>query len=102
MKLKTSFVRVAASLAIIVGFGASTFAPIANAEEVSIPLGQQGDSWNVDRPRTGITKTAVLNKYGEPSRRLGPVGAPPITTWEYPQFKVYFEYDHVIHSVVLR
>ena len=28
------------------------------------------------------------------------VGKPPISRWEYPGFVVYFEHDHVIHSVV--
>jgi hypothetical protein len=28
------------------------------------------------------------------------VGKPPISRWEYPGFIVYFESDHVIHSVV--
>jgi len=28
------------------------------------------------------------------------VGKPPISRWEYPGFVVYFEHEHVIHSVV--
>ena len=28
-----------------------------------------------------------------------PVGQPPITRWDYREFSVYFEYDHVINSV---
>ena len=41
---------------------------------------------------------------GEQVRRArdqGPaVGNPPISRWEYPGFVVYFEHEHVIHSVV--
>ena len=28
------------------------------------------------------------------------VGHPPITRWDYRSFSVYFEYDHVINSVL--
>jgi hypothetical protein len=30
------------------------------------------------------------------------VGEPPISSWEYEPFVVYFEYDRVIHSVAKR
>ncbi len=86
-----------ASLSLCAGLSS----PVAMSETVTIPLGKQGDYWNVERPKTGISKDQVLARYGEPLTRSGPVGNPPITTWQYEQFKVYFEYDHVIHSVVL-
>lgn len=70
------------------------------AETIAIPLGQQGKAWQVETPATGTTKGSVETKYGSPIEVLGPVGSPPITTWEYQQFSVYFEYDHVIHAVV--
>ena len=76
-------------------------APAAFSETVAIPLGKQGDYWNIERPRTGASQQQVLSQFGAPLRTTGPVGEPPITTWVYEQFKVYFEYDHVIHSVVL-
>lgn len=74
--------------------------PSALGERVAIPLGQQGNHWNIDRPKTGLTKKAVINQYGEPGSKTGPVGEPPIYTWTYPKFKVVFEGNHVIHSVV--
>ena len=72
----------------------------ANAEQVKIPLGQQGKHWQVKRPPTGASKAAVEMEYGAPLSTTDPVGQPPISTWEYEGFNVYFEYDHVIHSVV--
>lgn len=69
---------------------------------VSIPLGQQGDQWGVSRPKTGLSKDQVLDQYGSPLERSGPIGSPAIYTWHYEQFKVYFENNRVIHSVVTR
>lgn len=54
----------------------------------------------VARPAHGTTMDGVLQKFGEPQQRLGPVGEPPITHWVYADFVVYFEHDRVIHSVV--
>lgn len=55
-----------------------------------------------ERPSRGMTMARVESRFGAPSARGVPVGEPPITRWEYPDFVVYFEYDHVIHSVVRR
>jgi outer membrane protein assembly factor BamE (lipoprotein component of BamABCDE complex) len=71
----------------------------SHAETVTIPLGQQGKAWNVETPTTGMRKDQVEEKFGTPIEKSGPVGTPPIYTWDYSQFTVYFESDHVIHSV---
>ena len=52
------------------------------------------------RPHRGMTMDGVLQNYGEPAGRAGPVGEPPISTWTYGSFVVYFENQHVIHAVV--
>jgi len=54
----------------------------------------------VARPARGMTMDQVLQQYGEPQQRLGPVGQPPITHWVYNNAIVYFEHQYVIHSVV--
>lgn len=54
------------------------------------------------RPAHGFSMDQVLQGFGEPQQRLGPVGEPPISHWVYPEFIVYFEYDRVIHAVVPR
>jgi len=56
----------------------------------------------VARPAHGMVMDQVLQHYGEPQQRLGPVGEPPISHWVYGDFIVYFEHQHVIHSVVPR
>lgn len=98
ISLRKLFVHIGLWLGVLVpgltGMAAS------QAETVAIPLGQQGKAWQVETPRKGITKTQVEAQYGAPEKRGGPVGDPPISTWDYPQFTVYFENEHVIHSVV--
>jgi len=69
----------------------------ASAEKVSIPSVHQHE---ISKPSTGITKSNVEAKFGAPINRHGPVGEPAISSWEYPSYTVYFEHDHVIHSVV--
>ena len=51
------------------------------------------------RPTRGMSQASVESKYGAPSTVRAPVGDPPITRWEYPDFVVFFEYDKVIHAV---
>ena len=55
---------------------------------------------SVVRPTHGSTMDAVLQQFGEPPQRHGPVGDPPISHWVYADFVVYFEHQRVIHSVV--
>jgi hypothetical protein len=69
------------------------------AENVRIPLGQQAGSWQASLPRTGETQARVRQLYGDPLETKAPVGNPPISSWHYANFTVYFEYDHVIHTV---
>jgi len=54
----------------------------------------------IARPAGGMTMDQVLQQYGEPQQRMGPVGEPPITHWVYSDTIVYFENQYVIHSVV--
>ena len=98
MKLTSTTLHLIAGLTVC----ANLYARPAFSETVAIPLGKQGDYWSIDRPRTGTTQAQVEAKYGEPIERSGPVGSPPISSWTYPNFIVYFEYDHVIHSVVIK
>lgn len=62
--------------------------------------GEIGDIEAPPLPPRGLTKTRVLLRFGEPDRRHEPVGAPPITRWDYADFSVFFERDLVLHSVV--
>ena len=62
------------------------------AGELTIP----GHSLNGQKqvmPKRGISMEKVLSKFGEPD--------PPITEWVYGSFRVYFEYQTVLHSIDL-
>ena len=52
-----------------------------------------------DYPVRGTSSGRVLELFGEPNTRSGPVGDPPISTWQYDSFSVYFEHELVITTV---
>ena len=54
----------------------------------------------VATPARGTSKAQVEKHFGAPTDRVAAVGDPPISSWVYPGFTVYFEYDHVIHAVL--
>jgi hypothetical protein len=53
-----------------------------------------------DRPHRGMTMQQVTKRWGEPAQKVDAVGKPPITRWEYDGFTVYFEHEHVVHTVL--
>ena len=73
--------------------------PSAIADTVKIPVGSQGTQ-TIERPMPGMDKTDVSLKYGDPAKVNPAVGEPPIASWEYEAFIVYFEYNQVLHSVL--
>jgi len=54
------------------------------------------------RPTRGMTQDSVQSKYGAPVSINAAVGEPPISSWEYANMVVFFEYDRVIHAVMKR
>ncbi len=52
-------------------------------------------------PKRGINMDDVLSEFGEPDQRFGPVGEPPISEWAYGSFRVYFEFQLVLHTIDL-
>lgn len=71
----------------------------AQGDVLQIPLSQQGDS-KLPRPGKGMSKTEVEQLFGAPISSHGPVGTPPISRWQYAEYTVIFEYDHVVHTVL--
>lgn len=57
---------------------------------------------DADGPARGMTAVSVESKYGAPESKQAAVGDPPISRWEYKNFVVFFEYNHVIHAVAKR
>jgi len=92
-----AFRRVA--LATLVGAALAVTGISAHADQLRVDSPQAAPS---DMPMRGMTMDKVQARFGTPSQKLAAVGQPPITRWEYPSYVVYFEYDHVIHSVVKR
>lgn len=78
------------------------FAGSAWSEEVTLP-GAAAES-TAPAPVVTPTRGTLMNKveaqFGAPAERHAAVGNPPITRWDYPGFSVFFEREHVIHSVV--
>ena len=73
---------------------------LAAAETVAVDNGIAVKESDVATPARGMTMDQVATKFGAPVSKVPAVGKPPISRWEYPGFVVYFEADHVIHSVV--
>ena len=74
----------------------------ASAQELIIPLGQQGDRDAVSLPQTGMKAEQVRERWGAPETSRGPVGQPHISQWHYPAFVVYLESERVIRAVIKR
>jgi len=76
----------------------------ASADVVQVP--QTGPTTPVpagmEIPVRGMHMEQVEIMYGKPKSINPPVGKPPITSWEYADYTVYFEYSYVIQSVVKR
>jgi len=77
---------------------------VAHAEILSI--GEQAKVLTkADMPRRGVSKTAVKAKYGAAKEETTSKGKvtkqrPRITRWTYNNFSVFFEHNHVVHTVV--
>lgn len=59
---------------------------------------RQADSMKL--PKNGQDKATVEAKFGTPVEKLPAVGDPPISSWKYDTYSVYFEYDLVLFSVL--
>ena len=73
---------------------------VAGAETIAIDNGIAVKESDIATPARGMTMDQVATKFGTPVTKVPAVGKPPISRWEYPGFVVFFESDHVIHSVV--
>lgn len=72
---------------------------MAPADTLVMQNVQQALATAAERPARGTSMARVSSRWGEPVSKDAPVGQPPITRWEYGNFVVFFEYDHVIHAV---
>ena len=54
----------------------------------------------MELPKNGQSKADIETKFGTPQERRAAVGDPPISSWKYDKFSVYFEYDLVLSTVL--
>jgi outer membrane protein assembly factor BamE (lipoprotein component of BamABCDE complex) len=91
--------RVAAALAVgLIGLAGGPKS--SRAETIAVDNGIAVKESDVVTPSRGMTMNQVAAKFGAPVSKIPAVGNPPISRWDYPGFVVYFEREHVIHSVV--
>jgi hypothetical protein len=83
----------AISLAVLMTAG------VAHADTLIIDKMDSTQGERTDRPARGATMARVESNFGTPLSKQPAVGDPPIASWEYTDFTVYFEYDRVLHSV---
>ena len=89
------------TLALLSLLAVAVFVPATvTGQNLTIPVGQQGAENIHEIPGLGMDKTYVEENFGRPLSVKGPVGDPPITTWVYSDYTVYFEYNIVIHTVL--
>ena len=80
-------------------------APMAAHAGDSLLIHRVQQEQGMNLPTRGMTMAQVENRFGAPQRKLQPRGGdtrkhPVINRWDYSTFIVYFEHDHVIHSVL--
>ena len=62
---------------------------LTHADTLLIDKLDKVEAASPERPARGATMGRVESRFG----------APPIASWEYEDFTVFFEYDRVLHSV---
>jgi hypothetical protein len=80
--------------------GSLILQPAIAGTELTIP-GNTPTMNKQEMPMRGISMDTVLDEFGEPDNRFGPVGEPPISEWVYGSFRVYFEDQTVLHTIDL-
>ena len=89
--------RIGITILILTNF---LFIPLTKAESLVIP-GHVDASPKQVMPKRGSSMETVSTRFGDPDQRFGPIGEPPITEWVYGSFRVYFEYQTVLHTIDL-
>jgi len=83
---------------IVLAFMLTIAVQAVSADVLIIDEVRQADQMNL--PKNGLKKADVEAKYGEPAKKNPAVGDPPISSWDYDTYSVYFEYDLVLYSVL--
>ncbi len=81
---------------------ALVFGLLAGAHADTLQMDGIATDADTPRPTRGMTQSNVESRFGSPVSKKAAVGDPPISSWEYQGFVVFFEYDRVIHAVIKR
>jgi len=54
----------------------------------------------MELPQNGQKKVDIESEFGAPVQKLPAVGDPPISSWKYDRYTVYFEHNLVLFSVL--
>ena len=74
---------------------------LAQAEVIKLLVGSQAsEKHQLTRPTNGVTREQVKAQFGEPVNIVEPIGEPPISSWEYADYFVFYEYNIVLHTVL--
>jgi len=98
----TSSLPIIVMLAVTAGFATPQ---VARATGDTLLMHRVQEEKGMNLPSRGMSMAQVERTYGAPTRKLSPRGGdtskhPQINRWEYSSFIVYFEHEHVIHSVL--
>jgi hypothetical protein len=74
------------------------YAPLSQADVLAIPAAETQREAGQEMPVRGMSKDEVEKKFGQALKKVAPVGEPPISSWVYEGFTVYFEHQYVIHA----
>ena len=83
---------------IVLAFMLTLTIQVATADVLIIDEVRQADRMAL--PQNGQSKATVEARFGTPTQKLTAVGDPPISSWKYDKYSVYFEYDLVLFTVL--
>ena len=83
---------------ILIAPTAFSLSPALLADVLLIEEVRQADQ--MELPDNGVKKADVKARFGEPMKTNAAVGDPPISSWKYDKFSVYFEHDLVLSTVL--
>lgn len=72
----------------------------AQADTLLLEKVEQDAELRAALPVRGMSKATVASRFGEPKERIAAVGEPPISSWVYDEYVVYFEKNLVLHAVI--
>ena len=83
---------------IVLTFMLTLMFQVVTADVLIIDEVRQAD--RMPLPKNGQSKATVEVKFGAPAQKHSAVGDPPISSWKYGNYSVYFEYDLVLFTVL--